>query len=195
MATPTEPTAHGRVAGVAHGPLPPERVLQRLCSPETLRHCIPGAKAVRPDGEERFAVQIAGSLGPFAAHIDGTLSIAPGPEANQRSLRASGRGGDASTGEIAIRITVDAADDGCRLVYEGSLTLTDGAAAAGDRIVETLANMLGRLFFDRLLEPAEPKAETSLADDPGALRHGLRPQIWVPGLCVALLVLVLAFRL
>ena len=184
MATPTEPTAHGRVAGVAHGPLPPERVLQRLCSPATLRHCIPGAKAVRPNGEERFAV-----------HIDGTLSIAPGPEANQRSLRASGRGGDASTGEIAIRITVDAADDGCRLVYEGSLTLTGGAAAAGDRIVETLANMLGRLFFDRLLEPAEPKAETSLADDPGALRHGLRPQIWVPGLCAALLVLVLAFRL
>ena len=195
MATETAPTAQGRIAGVAHGSLPPERVLQRLLAAGSLHHCIPGAKFVQPDGEGRFVVQIAGSLGPFAARIDGTLSIDPGPEANQARLRASGRGGDASEGEIDIQITVDPSDGGCRLVYEGLLMLSGGAAAAGDRIVETFANMLGRLFFDRLLDPAGPEAKASGADDPDGLRPGLRPRIWVPGLCAALLILVLAFRL
>ena len=215
MTTDPAPSAQGRIAGVTHAPLPPDRVLGHMQTPSILNHCIPGARSVEADDQGRFALHIEGSVGPFEARIDGILAVAVAPDGRRCRLTADGRGGDASAGVIDLGVTLDPTEDGCRVVYDGTITVTGNAAAVGDRIVETMANMLGRLFFERLLTPTETPTDTvtdtpaetvastaaevaaaaPLEDAPIPPRLGLNPQVWVPGLCITLLMLVLVFRL
>ena len=207
MTAETTPAAQGRLAGVAHASIAADQVLARLQSASALCHCIPGAKSVEPDATDAFAIRIEGTVGPFDARIDGILSISVTPDGRSCRLCANGGSGSDSHGEIEVGLAFDAEENGCRLVYDGTIAVTGGAAAMGDRIVETVANMLARLFFERLTEPAAPVTDpaadpvvTPTADPPGdespdPPRLGLNPQVWVPGLCVALLMLVLVFRL
>ncbi len=211
MTAETTPAAQGRLAGVAHASIAAEQVLARLQSASALCHCIPGAKSVEPSATGAFVIRIEGTVGPFEARIDGTLSMNMDPEGRSCRLCANGGSGSDSHGEIEVGLAFDAEENGCRLVYDGAIAVTGGAAAMGDRIVETVANMLARLFFERLTEPAAPVTDpaadpatdpvvTPTADPPGdespdPPRLGLNPQVWVPGLCVALLMLVLVFRL
>lgn len=195
MTSDTGPPARGRIAGVAQTALPPERVLQQLRNADVLSHCIPGARSVAPGAHGRFAVRIEGSVGPFEADVTGTLAVESDGDGLGCRLHATGRGGETSDGEIDLRITLEPDGAGHRVVYDGTIVLTGAAAAMGDRIVETFANMLARLFFERVLEPVRLEDDPPAADAPPAQRLGLNPQVWVPGLCIALLVLVLVFRL
>ena len=195
MTTEPDPSAQGRIAGVTHASLPPDQVLHHLQTPSILCHSIPGAKSVEVDDRGRFAVHIEGSVGPFEARIDGTLAVTVEPDGHRCRLRADGGGGDASAGVIDLGVALDRAEDGCRVVYDGTITVTGNAAAMGDRIVETIANMLGRLFFERLAESEAAATEPKADETPIPPRLGLNPQIWVPGLCVTLVLLVLMFRI
>lgn len=192
----TEPvsSAKGRIAGVVHASRPPEVVVRRLREASALHHCIPGAQSVQPDGDDRFAVHIEGSVGPFEARIEGSLAVTGEAEGHRCQLRANGKS-DGSAGEIEIGVGVEASDDGCRIVYDGTILVTGNAAMMGDRVVETIANMLGRLFFERLAESDATATAPTADETPVPPRLGLNPQIWVPGLCVTLALLVLMFRI
>ena len=192
----TEPpaSAQGRIAGVAHASRPPAHVLRQLRAADALCHCIPGAKSVEPDDGDRYAVRIEGSVGPFEACIDGNLTVTMDAEGDRCRLLANGSS-DGSSGEIDIAVRVDPSDDGCSIVYEGTIVVTGNAATMGDRVVETIANMLGRLFFEGIAESEPAAVAPPVAETPIPPRLGLNPQIWVPGLCVTLVLLVLMFRI
>ena len=169
-------------------------MLDQLRTAGTLCHCIPGAKSVVPGDDNRFAVLIEGSVGPFEARIDGNLTVTVDAVGGQCRLQATGNS-DGSAGDIDIAVKVDPTEDGCCIVYDGTIAVTGNAATMGDRVVETIANMLGRLFFERMAESGTAVIEPQADEASPAPRLGLNPQIWIPGLCVTLVLLVLMFRI
>ena len=137
---------------------PLERVWISVNDPAFLSRCIPGCREMRELSPDKYAVQmdlkVASVGGSFAGEI--ALSDKAAPQACRIAISGSGTLGH-GTGEA--RFTLEPAQNGTLLVYEGAGEIGGLVAGVGQRVLRGVSKHLIGKFFKSVrseLETAAP---------------------------------------
>ena len=137
---------------------PLERVWTNVNDPAFLSRCIPGCREMRELSPDKYAVQmdlkVASVGGSFAGEI--ALSDKAAPQACRIAISGSGTLGH-GTGEA--RFTLEPAQNGTLLVYEGAGEIGGLVAGVGQRVLRGVSKHLIGKFFKSVrseLETAAP---------------------------------------
>ena len=125
---------------------PLERVWTSLNDPAFLSRCIPGCREMRELAPDKYAVQmdlkVASVGGSFAGEI--ALSDKTALQACRIAVSGSGTLGN-GTGEA--RFTLEPAENGTLLVYEGAGEIGGLVAGVGQRVLRGVSKHLIGKFF------------------------------------------------
>jgi uncharacterized protein len=140
---------------------PLERVWASLNDPEFLARCIPGCRSMRELAPDRYAVQldlkVASVGGSFKGEI--ALSDRAAPERCRIAISGSGTLGHGS-GEA--RFTLEPADGGTLLAYDGAGEIGGLVAGVGQRVLRGVSRHLIGKFFKSVRSELE-----AVSDPPG----------------------------
>lgn len=125
---------------------PLERVWTSVNDPAFLSRCIPGCREMRELSPHKYAVQmdlkVASVGGSFAGEI--ALSDKAPPQTCRIAISGSGTLGH-GTGEA--RFTLEPAENGTLLIYEGTGEIGGLVAGVGQRVLRGVAKHLIGKFF------------------------------------------------
>jgi carbon monoxide dehydrogenase subunit G len=125
---------------------PLERVWLSLNDPDFLSRCIPGCREMRELAPDTYAVRldlkVASVGGSFAGEI--ALSDKTAPETCRIAVSGSGTLGH-GTGQA--RFTLEPAQGGTELIYEGTGEIGGLVAGVGQRVLRGVSkHLIGRFF-------------------------------------------------
>jgi uncharacterized protein len=140
---------------------PLERVWASLNDPEFLARCIPGCRSMRELAPDRYGVhldlKVASVGGSFQGEI--ALSDRAAPERCRIAISGSGTLGHGS-GEA--RFTLEPADGGTLLAYDGTGEIGGLVAGVGQRVLRGVSRHLIGKFFKSVRSELE-----AVSDPPG----------------------------
>ena len=153
-------------------PVTPAQAWDALNDIEMLRRSIPGCETIAPDGENRFQVVVAASVGPVKAKFRSKLQLLDVVPPVSYTMQFDGQGGAAGFGKGTARVRLEPADGGQTMLHYAVNAHVGGKLAqVGSRLVDMAAQKMARDFFEGfervLLEvyPPAPAAAPAPAEE------------------------------
>jgi carbon monoxide dehydrogenase subunit G len=122
---------------------------QALNDPAVLQKCIPGCKAMIPEGEDRFKLILELKVASVGGSFEGAIALSDKEAPAHCKITVSGAG-SLGHGEGAATFTLAAADNGTAMTYGGAGEIGGLVAGVGQRILKGVAKHLIKQFFTGL---------------------------------------------
>ena len=130
-------------------PVTPAQAWDALNDIEMLRRSIPGCESIAPDGENRFQVVVAASVGPVKAKFRSKLQLLDVVPPVSYTMQFDGQGGAAGFGKGTARVRLEPADGGQTMLHYAVNAQVGGKLAqVGSRLVDMAAQKMARDFFE-----------------------------------------------
>jgi len=142
---------------------PPERVWAGLNDPDFLARCIPGCREMRKLAPDRYAVRLDLKVASVGGSFEGQVALSDKAAPEQCRIAISG-GGTLGHGSGEARFTLEPAEGGTLLVYEGAGEIGGLVAGVGQRVLRGVSKHLIGRFFKSLRSELEG---ASVSDPPG----------------------------
>jgi len=162
-------------------PVTPAQAWDALNDIEMLRRAIPGCESIAPDGENRFQVVVAASVGPVKAKFRSKLQLLDVVAPVSYTMQFDGQGGAAGFGKGTAKVRLEPADGGQTMLHYAVHAQVGGKLAqVGSRLVDMAAQKMARDFFEgfeRVLLEVYPPAVAAPAPAVEARPAGLWARI------------------
>jgi carbon monoxide dehydrogenase subunit G len=155
-------------------PVTPAQAWDALNDIEMLRRSIPGCENIAPDGENRFQVVVAASVGPVKAKFRSKLQLLDVVPPVSYTMQFDGQGGAAGFGKGTAKVRLEPADGGQTMLhYSVNAQVGGKLAQVGSRLVDMAAQKMARDFFEgfeRVLLEVYPPAPAAVPVPPAEAR-------------------------
>jgi carbon monoxide dehydrogenase subunit G len=134
---------------------PPEAVWALLMDTTAIAACVPGCRALRPEGGDRFRAQLSAPIAAITGQFDASIALEDKvpPRSYRLVVQATGRPGFVN-GHAVIALS---AEDQRTIVDVRAAADVGGAAARiGQRFLEGAARMMMDRFFDCMRKKLVP---------------------------------------
>ena len=145
------------VRGSHKVPGSPEQVYDLLWDASVLQGAIPGCQELTALGDGRYAMKMKVALAALAGDFSGTVQLSDGdrPSSFRMIVEGNGRVGFLK-GDGLLTLSPDG--DSTTVAYDGTVQIGGTMAAVGQRLLDSSAKMMIRMFFDRLTKNASAMA-------------------------------------
>ena len=145
-----------RVTGQAILHSPRTRVWATLMDPEALRRCLPGCQELEQIAPQEWKVTMSVGISAIRGTYSGRVKISdPEPETRYRLAVEGSGAGNRIRGEGTITLADSAADAGeTQITYEGDAHVQGPLASVGQRLLPPAAKLLADQFFKCMAEIA-----------------------------------------
>ncbi|MDI3298770.1 MAG: carbon monoxide dehydrogenase subunit G [Bacillota bacterium] len=140
-------------------------VYDLLMDPEVLSRCIPGCKALRQAGDGAYDAELELGIASVKGRYTGHVEIRDARRPERYTLVLSGQGGPGFV-NAELRFSLEEADGGTRLSYEGEAQAGGTIAGVGQRMLGGVAKLITGQFFSALTREVEARAEQGEASAP-----------------------------
>ena len=152
----------------------PQQAWDALNDIDILRRSIPGCENIAPDGENRFLVLVAASIGPVKAKFRSKLQLLDVVAPVSYTMQFDGQGGPAGFGKGTAKVRLEPAEGGkTTLHYQVHAQVGGKLAQVGSRLVDMAAQKMARDFFEGfervMLEVYPPAAPAPAVERPVGL--------------------------
>jgi carbon monoxide dehydrogenase subunit G len=144
-------------------PAPLAAVRAGLQDPEALKACIPGCESLKRTGEGAYAGTVATKVGPIRAALVGTLTVVE--TADGWRLAAEGADAAAGSGRGTGTVSLESAEGGTLLTYEGSAEVEGKIGQLGSRLLSGVTRQSIEGFLAAFSERVATDAATSEKTD------------------------------
>ncbi len=125
---------------------PLERVWTSLNDPQFLTRCIPGCKSMRELAPDKYAVLLELKVASVGGAFEGEIALSDKAAPEQCRIAISGSG-TLGHGSGEARFTLQPAEGGTLLAYEGAGEIGGLVAGVGQRILRGVSkHLIGRFF-------------------------------------------------
>jgi carbon monoxide dehydrogenase subunit G len=157
-----------------------ERILQAdrasvwraLNDPQVLQRCLAGCDTFEADGENRYRVAMAATVGPVRARFAGKLELRDVNPPTSYALSFEGSGGVAGFGKGAAAVVLDDVAEGTRLRYTAQAQVGGRLAQVGARLIDGVTKRMADDFFTRFVRELGQEGEAAA----GVAVAATRPQ-------------------
>lgn len=156
----------------------PQQAWDALNDIDILRRSIPGCESIAHDGENRFQVVVAASVGPVKAKFRSKLQLLDVVAPQSYTMQFDGQGGAAGFGKGTAKVRLEPAGGATTLHYTVHAQVGGKLAQVGARLVDMAAQKMARDFFEnfeRVLGEVYPAPVAAAAPAP-AIEE--RPGFW-----------------
>ena len=145
-----------RVTGQATLHSPRTRVWATLMDPEALRRCLPGCQEFEQIAPQEWKVTMSVGISAIRGTYSGRVKISdPEPETRYRLAVEGSGAGNRIRGEGTITLADSAAGAGeTQITYEGDAHVQGPLASVGQRLLPPAAKLLADQFFKCMAEIA-----------------------------------------
>ena len=152
----------------------PQQAWEALNDLDILRRSIPGCESMAPDGENRFLVVVAASIGPVKAKFRSKLQLLDVAPPLSYTMQFDGQGGPAGFGKGTAKVRLEPVDGGTTMLHYSVHAQVGGKLAqVGSRLVDMAAQKMARDFFEGfervLLEVYPPAVPVAPVEAPAGL--------------------------
>jgi carbon monoxide dehydrogenase subunit G len=141
---------------------PLERVWASLNDPDFLTRCIPGCKSMRALEPDRYAVHLELKVAAVGGSFQGEIALSDKAAPRQCRIAVAGSG-SLGHGTGAARFTLEPAEAGTLLAYDGEGEIGGLVAGVGQRLLRGVSKHLIGRFFKSL------RSELEGVSDPAGL--------------------------
>jgi carbon monoxide dehydrogenase subunit G len=138
-------------------------VWRALNDPQVLQRCLAGCDTFEADGENRYRVAMAATVGPVRARFAGKLELRDVQPPTSYALSFEGSGGVAGFGKGTAAVTLDDVAEGTRLRYTAQAQVGGRLAQVGARLIDGVTRRMADDFFSRFVRELAPAAAGSAA--------------------------------
>lgn len=160
------------MSGERRIPAPRAQVWEALNDPDRLRQAIPGCESIERVGDE-FQARVAIKIGPMAAKFGGKVKLENLNPPESYTISGQGDGGamgfakgsaDVHLEEVGLSETI--------LRYKVNAQVGGKMAQLGGRLIDSTANQMAGLFFDRLAAQLTPQSMPGAGfSEPAPIAH------------------------
>lgn len=127
----------------------PQSTFQLLQDPEVLAKALPGCQKLERISDDEYRVHLKAAIGSIAGDFDSRVKLfdQQPPSRYCMSVEGSGRLGFLK-GEGMLTLEPDASST--KVSYEGEVQVGGTIASVGQRVLESVARMMIKRFFDNL---------------------------------------------
>jgi carbon monoxide dehydrogenase subunit G len=140
------PTVKLDIGGKEAIAAPPERVWASLNDPEFLTRCIPGCRSMSALAPDKYAVHLDLKVASVGGSFKGEIALSD-KAAPQRCRIAISGSGTLGHGSGEARFTLEAAEGGTLLAYDGVGEIGGLVAGVGQRVLRGVSRHLIGKFF------------------------------------------------
>ncbi len=133
-----------------------DTVWRALNDPQVLQRCLAGCDAFEADGEHRYRVAMAASVGPVRARFTGRLDLRDVNPPNSYALSFEGSGGVAGFGKGSATVALSDVPNGTRLNYTAQAQVGGRLAQVGARLIDGVTRRMADDFFSRFARELAP---------------------------------------
>lgn len=130
-------------------------VWRALNDPQVLQRCLAGCDSFEPDGENRYRVALAATVGPVRARFAGKLELRDVNPPTSYALSFEGSGGVAGFGKGTAAVALDDVAEGTRLRYTANAQVGGRLAQVGARLIDGVTRRMADDFFTRFVRELE----------------------------------------
>jgi carbon monoxide dehydrogenase subunit G len=131
---------------------PQELVWQGLNDPGVLKSCIAGCRALEPEGDSEYRIEMLAAVGPVKAKFKGRLVLSEIKPPTSYALSFEGSGGPAGFGKGTARVTLSQAPGGTLLSYSAAANIGGKLAQIGSRLIDGVAKKMADEFFAKFTQ-------------------------------------------
>ena len=145
------------VSGTYRFNAPPPQVWALLMDTEVIARCIPGCRALRAVGPNRYETELSVAVAAISGDFNGTIELTDmrPPESYRLLVDGTGRPGFV---HAAATITLEPSDGGTAVQVAASAQAGGLIARVGQRLLEGVARMMMDRFFQCLASQPERPA-------------------------------------
>ncbi len=144
-------------------------VWRALNDPQVLQRCLAGCDTFEPDGENRYRVAMAATVGPVRARFAGKLALRDVNPPTSYALNFEGSGGVAGFGKGEASVVLDDMAGGTRLRYTAQAQVGGRLAQVGARLIDGVTRRMADDFFTRFVRELGRGDEAPVADTGAAV--------------------------
>ncbi len=138
-------------------------VWRALNDPQVLQRCLAGCDSFEPDGENRYRVAMAATVGPVRARFMGKLELRDVNPPTSYALNFEGSGGVAGFGKGTASVVLDDVAEGTRLRYTAQAQVGGRLAQVGARLIDGVTRRMADDFFTRFVRELGQGGEAAVA--------------------------------
>lgn len=138
-------------------------VWRALNDPKVLQRCLAGCDSFEPDGENRYRVAMAATVGPVRARFTGKLELRDVNPPTSYALSFEGSGGVAGFGKGTAAVVLDDVPEGTRLRYTAQAQVGGRLAQVGARLIDGVTKRMADDFFTRFVRELGQGGEAAVA--------------------------------
>ena len=150
-------------------------VWEALNDPERLRQAIPGCEAIEKTSDTEMTAKVALKIGPMAARFAGKVKLENLNPPESYTITGEGNGGAMGFAKGGADVRLEEVGPSETLLrYNVKAQVGGKMAQLGGRLIDSTANQMAGLFFDRLaaqLTPTMPPAAALATPAPVAHKH------------------------
>ncbi len=161
------------MSGERRIPAPRAQVWEALNDPERLRQAIPGCEEITRTAPDAFEAKVALKIGPMAARFGGKVKLENLNPPASYTITGEGNGGamgfakggaEVELEEVGLSETI--------LRYKVKAQVGGKMAQLGGRLIDSTANQMAGLFFDRLAAQLTPQSMPGAGfSEPAPIAH------------------------
>jgi carbon monoxide dehydrogenase subunit G len=133
-------------------------VWQALNDPRVLQRCLAGCDTFEADGDNRYRVAMAATVGPVRARFAGKLELRDVQPPTSYALNFEGSGGVAGFGKGSASVVLDDVPEGTRLRYSANAQVGGRLAQVGARLIDGVTRRMADDFFTRFVRELSASA-------------------------------------
>ncbi|MGC4396448.1 CoxG family protein [Hydrogenophaga crocea] len=142
-----------------------DTVWRALNDPRVLQRCLAGCDTFEADGDNRYRVAMAATVGPVRARFAGKLELRDVQPPTSYALNFEGSGGVAGFGKGSASVALDDVAEGTRLRYRANAQVGGRLAQVGARLIDGVTRRMADDFFTRFVRelsaPADGAGDTA----------------------------------
>jgi carbon monoxide dehydrogenase subunit G len=145
------------ISGTYRFDAPPPQVWALLMDTNVIARCVPGCRALRPAGPDRYETELSVAVAAISGDFSGTIELADmrPPESFRLLVKGTGRPGFV---RAAATITLAPSDGGTTVNVAANAEAGGLIARVGQRLVEGVARMTMDRFFQCLASQLQQPA-------------------------------------
>jgi carbon monoxide dehydrogenase subunit G len=150
-------------------------VWEALNDPERLQQAIPGCEAIEKTSDNEMTAKVALKIGPMAARFSGKVKLENLNPPESYTITGEGNGGAMGFAKGGADVRLEEVGPSETLLrYNVKAQVGGKMAQLGGRLIDSTANQMAGLFFDRLaaqLTPTMPPASGLATPAPVSHKH------------------------
>ncbi|WP_207541048.1 CoxG family protein [Sabulicella rubraurantiaca] len=147
------------MSGERRIPAPRAQVWEALNDPERLRMAIPGCEHIEKTADDEFQARVSLKIGPMAAKFGGKVRLENLNPPESYTITGEGNGGAMGFAKGGADVHLEEVGPSETLLrYNVKAQVGGKMAQLGGRLIDSTANQMAGLFFDRLAAQLTPVA-------------------------------------